>query len=51
MGSKKAAGLFLIGLGLGMAFPTLPNELSMIRNIFWLILVLLGIFFIIKEGD
>lgn len=51
MGSKRSTGLFFIGLGLGMAFPALPNELNMIKNIFWLILVLLGIFFIIKDGD
>jgi high-affinity Fe2+/Pb2+ permease len=51
MGSKRSGGLFLIGMGIGLAFPALPNELNMIKNILWLILILAGIFMIIKEGD
>ncbi len=51
MGSRRSAGLFLVGMGVGIALPPLPNELNMVKNVFWLILILVGIFLIIKEGD
>jgi len=54
---NKSAGLFLIGMGLGIAvtqfiFPSLKE--SIVGNFFWIswfILIIAGIFLIIKSGD
>lgn len=43
------AGLFLIGLGIGMYIPTLPKSINVIQPFLGLIVILLGVLLLIKK--
>lgn len=43
------AGLFLIGLGVGMYVPTLPKPINVIQPFMGLIVILLGVLLLIKK--
>jgi len=43
------AGLVLIGAGLGMALPSLPNPFNMIQPYLWILLIVIGVILIIKD--
>jgi hypothetical protein len=43
------AGLFLIGLGIGMYVPTLPKPISVIQPFLGMIVILLGVLLLIKK--
>jgi len=52
----KSAGLFVVGIGLGVAmtqfiFPQLGEPIRGFFWISWFILILLGMFLIIKSGN
>jgi len=43
------AGLFLIGLGVGMYVPTLPKPMDVIQPFLGLIVILIGVLLMIKK--
>jgi hypothetical protein len=47
--SKFQAGIFLIGMGLGVAFPALPAPLNILDTWVWVILIIIGIILIIRN--
>ncbi|MCX6803163.1 MAG: hypothetical protein NTY48_01180 [Candidatus Diapherotrites archaeon] len=51
--AKVQTGLFLIGIGIGMVINSiigLPAELAFIKQIMWLIFILVGTYFIINSS-
>ncbi len=47
MNPKFLAGLFMMGMGLGIALPSLPEPLSILNPWLWIILLTIGIILII----
>lgn len=47
--SKFQAGIFLIGMGIGVALPSLPEPLAIINPWVWIILVIAGTALVIKN--
>ena len=48
------AGLFIIGVGIGMAITsvlTIPEALNPVKNILWFILLIIGVALIIKSHN
>ena len=46
------AGLFIIGVGIGMAFTSvipIPDALGLVKNILWFILIIAGVGLIIAS--
>jgi Kef-type K+ transport system membrane component KefB len=48
MAGKFHIGLFFIGVGLGMALPSLPKELAFLNPYLWIVFIVIGILLIIK---
>lgn len=46
---NNEAGLFLIGLGVGMYIPMLPKPVDVIQPFLGLIIILIGVLFMIKK--
>jgi len=54
MTSLLSAGLFIIGVGIGMAFSSvipLPDALNPIKASLWIILLIVGVVLIIKSHN
>ncbi len=47
--SKFQAGIFLIGMGIGVALPSFPDPLSILNPWIWIILVIVGTALVIKN--
>ncbi len=47
MGSE--AGLFLIGIGVGLYVPSLPSPIDVIQPFLGLIIILIGVILLIKK--
>lgn len=47
--SKFQAGIFLIGMGIGVALPSFPEPLNIITPWLWIILVIIGTALVIKN--
>lgn len=47
--SKFQIGIFMIGMGLGVAFPALPTPLNLIQPYLWVILIIIGMILIIRN--
>jgi len=53
MMAKVQTGLFFIGIGIGMVANTvlpIPNELGFIKQIIWLIFIVIGAIFIMNSS-
>lgn len=48
MTSRFQAGIFLIGMGIGVALPTLPAPLNIINSWVWILLIIVGVILLIK---
>jgi hypothetical protein len=48
MNGKFHIGLFLIGIGLGIALPSLPKEIAFLNPWVWIVFIVIGIILIIK---
>ncbi len=46
---NNEAGLFLIGLGVGMYIPVLPKPINVIQPFLGLIVILIGVLLMIKK--
>lgn len=46
--SKFQIGLFIIGMGIGLALPRLPAPLNVLDNWLWILFLIIGVILMIK---
>jgi hypothetical protein len=50
MSTKFQAGLFFIGMGLGIALPAIPEPLTFLTPWLWILFILIGVILIVKSN-
>ncbi len=50
MSTRFQAGLFLIGIGLGIALPSLPEPITVLSPWLWILFILVGVILIVKSN-
>ncbi|MDD4251209.1 MAG: hypothetical protein PHX27_03390 [Candidatus ainarchaeum sp.] len=50
MSTKFQAGLFMIGMGLGMALPSLPEPINFITPWLWILFIIIGVILLVKSN-